>query len=278
MTVVYIDMVFALNFMANYLLLLCGGRLSGAILRRGRIALGGALGGLYAAAVFFPGLAWLTAWPIKWGAGVLMALVAYGWSRNFPRICLIFFGASCLLGGMVFAAELMGNGTLTMENGIYYSRYDLRLLLVLFVLCYAVLSFIFRNLGRHGPEELARLEIRMLGKEISLIALIDTGNTLTDSATNRPVVIAEFGAVRTLLPSGVDPARPVESAEALHRMGLGTCRLLPFRAVGTPCGMLLALRSEWVRINGKNQGPLLVALSPGPVSDGGAYQSLIGGI
>ena len=43
-TVVYIDLLFLLNFAANYLLLLGAGRLAGAQLRRLRIAAGAALG------------------------------------------------------------------------------------------------------------------------------------------------------------------------------------------------------------------------------------------
>ena len=43
MTVVYIDLLFLLNLVANYLLLLAGGRLAGTILRRGWMALGAAV-------------------------------------------------------------------------------------------------------------------------------------------------------------------------------------------------------------------------------------------
>lgn len=278
MTVVYIDMLFLLNWIANYLLLLAGGRMAGVVLRRGWLALAGAVGALYAAVIFLPGMEWLSAWPCKGATGVLMAVIAYGMGKHLLRAAVMFFGASFLLGGLVLAVELMGGSTLTIENGVYYSQFDLRLLLVLFVLSYVILSLVFRNLVRHGPGEIAKAEIRMFEKEFSLTVLIDNGNTLTDAATNRPVVIADYQAVRRLLPEQVDPRRPVESAGLLYGMGIKGCRLIPFRAVGTESGILLALRSEWVKVNGKSQGALLVALSPGPVSDGGGYQGLIGGI
>ena len=76
MTVVYIDQLFLLNLVADYLLLLAAGRMAGAVLVRRRIGLGAALGALYAAAVFVPGLGWLSAWPCRVGAAVLMVLVA----------------------------------------------------------------------------------------------------------------------------------------------------------------------------------------------------------
>ena len=59
MTVVYLDEVFLLNGIIDYLLLLCAARLAGEPLRRPRMALAAALGGLYAAAVFLPEWAFL---------------------------------------------------------------------------------------------------------------------------------------------------------------------------------------------------------------------------
>ena len=278
MTVVYIDMLFLLNWIANYLLLLAGGRMAGVVLRRGWLALAGAVGALYAVVVFFPGMEWLSAWPCKGAVGVLMAVVAYGTGKHLLRATVMFFGASFVLGGLVLAVELLGSGPLTMENGVFYSQFDLRLLLVLFVLCYFLLSLFFRRFGQHGPEGVAKLDIMLLGKEICLTVLIDTGNTLTDSVTNSPVVVADYQSVRHLLPDEVDPRRPVESVGWLHNAGIKGSRLIPYRAVGPEYGMLLAVRADRVTLNGKPLGSLLIALSPGPVSDGGGYQGLIGGI
>ena len=56
MTVVYIDSLFLLNLIVDYLLLLGAARLSGAVLCRPRLALGAVLGAAYACAVFLPGL------------------------------------------------------------------------------------------------------------------------------------------------------------------------------------------------------------------------------
>ena len=57
--VVYLDTLFLLNALVDYLLLLACARLAGERLRRLRLAAGAAAGGLYAAAIFLPGLEWL---------------------------------------------------------------------------------------------------------------------------------------------------------------------------------------------------------------------------
>lgn len=277
MTVVYIDLLFLLNFIANYLLLLAAGRMAGAALRRWRIGIGAAAGALYAILVFLPKLGWLAQWPCKLAAGVLTALAAYGGERYLLRVTMLFFGASAALAGVVLGMELLGNVPLTLDHGVFYSQIDIRLLLLLFVACYFVLSLFFRRVGRHGGE-LIGLEIALNGGVIALTALRDTGHTLTDPATNRPVVVVYWQALSGLLPDWADADAPIDSLERCHAAGSRQARLVPYRTVGVEHGMLLALRTQGVKADGKPLGKLLVALSPTPVDDGGGYQALLGGI
>ena len=269
MTTVYIDLVFLLNLAADYLLLLVGGRMAGAVLHRGRIAAGAALGALYACALFLPGSGVLARWPCRLGCGAVMALIAYGRGPALLRSALMFFAASAALGGALFAAHLMSGGPAAADG---------RLLLSLFAAGCFVLSLCFRRVGRHTGTELVRLEIRLLGKTVRLTALRDTGHTLTDPVTNRPVVVAYAGALSHLFPVTLCVQSPTECASRLAAAGVKGVRLLPFRAVGTECGLLAAVRSDGVMADGVPLGPLLVALSPGPVSDGGGYQCLLGGV
>ena len=277
MTVVYIDLLFLLNLTANYLLLLAAGRMCGRVLRRWLLALAAALGAGYACALFFPGLGWLAAPPCRVCAGVLMALTAYGGQKGLPRVTLCFFGASAALGGLVWAAELLGGHSLSLERGVLYSYVDLRLLLVLLVLCYGVLSYLTDRAFRHRAAELAAVTIRLGGAAVTLTALLDTGNTLTDPVDNSPVLVAEGACCKALLPLDVPLDRPAEALALLGEAGIRGWRLLPYRAVGVDCGLLLAVRADSVNIGTQNCGRILVALSPTPVSDGGAYQALIGG-
>lgn len=276
MTVVYVDLLFLLNLIANFLLLLAAGRMAGAALRRGRIALGAALGALYAVALFLPGLSWLALWPCKLASGVGMALAAYGGERYLLRVTVLFFGAAAALAGGVLGLELLGGRALTLENGVLYTPVDVRLLLLAFVACYFLLSLFFRRVGRR-ESDVARLTIALGGGEVTLTALRDTGHTLTDPADNRPVVVADAAALRGLLPPWADPADPVGSVERCHAAGSRSARLISYRAVGVECGMLLAVRAEQVRVDGKRLGAPLVALSPTPLSADGGYQALIGG-
>lgn len=277
MTVVYIDLLFLLNLIANYLLLLVSGRMCGRILHRWLFVLAAVFGAFYAVLIFLPGFGWLSAIPCRIASGVLMVLIAYGWERSLLKVTLCFFGASAALGGMVWAAELMGGHSLTMERGVLYSYVDLRLLLLLLVLCYGLLSMLTNRVFQHRRAELVPAVVRRGESSVKLIALLDTGNTLTDPITNRPVLVAEGEKCRELLPMPLPLDRPVEAISVLGCQGIKGYRLLPYQTVGVAHGMLLAVKADSVVIGKQDYGSLLVALSPTPVSDGGGYQALIGG-
>ncbi|BDE87573.1 sigma-E processing peptidase SpoIIGA [uncultured Flavonifractor sp.] len=282
MTVVYIDALFLLNLIVNYLLLLAAAKLAGEPLRRLRLAAGAALGGLYAAAIFFPGMGFLTHPLCKLGAAVLMLLTGFGGSRRLLRVTLVFFGLSCAFGGGIFAIGLLGGRGLTLRNGVLYSVMDLRILLLSAAVCYAVLTLVFRRTARHGRREVLPAVLTLEGRRVAVNALVDTGNTLTDPVTGRPVMVAEGSRLSPLLPGErvLDEKAlrdPVGTLERLSRGGRGRrFRLLPYQAVGVECGMLLALRLDDARVGAEDYGGILVALSPNPVSDGGGYSALIG--
>lgn len=281
MTVVYIDVLFLLNLVVDYLLLLASARITGEMISRLRLALGALLGATYAAAVFLPECIWLSHPLCKVCSAVLMVLIGFGGSPRLLRLLLVFFGVSAALGGVVLALQLLGAGGLTLENGVLYTGFDVRLLLVTVIVSYAVLSLVFERAARHGGkrQDLNPGRLTLDGKTITLTVLSDTGNTLTDPIHNRPVMVAEKRALEPLLPEGIDPADPVGSMERLKDSPMRQrFRLLPYRAVGIEHGMLLAVRVDQAEVGGRELSGLFVALSPTPVSDGGGYQALIGEI
>ena len=279
---VYVDLLFLLNTVVNYLLLLCAGRLAGEELRRGRLALGAALGGSYAVALFLPGLGFLAHPLCKAGAAALMLLLGYGHIRRLLRVSLIFLAVSAAFGGGIFAVTLLGGRGLTLRNGVFYSALDLRLILLSAALCYALLTLALSRVGRHPPAQLRPVSVTLEGRRVELTALVDTGHTLTDPVTGRMVLVAEGARLSGLFPAGEAPTpaelfHPTEALTARAGSAVGKrLRLLPYRAVGVDCALLLAVRSDDVTVGEENFGDILVALSPTPVSDGGGYSALIG--
>ena len=212
---------------------------------------------------------------------LLTVLAGYGGSRRLLRVCLVFFTVSAAFGGGILALQLLGNRSLTLANGVLSSPLDLKLVLLSAAGCYGLITLLFQRAARHSSRrELAPAVVELGGRRAVLTALVDTGNTLTDPATGRPVLVAEGEKVKDLFPPGTAPSRaelydPAGAMERLSGAGL-RCRLLPYQAVGVECALLLALRSDRVTVGGEDCGPLLVALSPTGLTDGGGYCALIG--
>ena len=85
-------------------------------------------------------------------------------------------------------------------------------------------------------------------KTLRLLALIDTGNTLRDPLTGEGVVVLDCGRAGALVPelAGV-PAQAFQRPVELLARFAGEepdLRLLPYQAVGVPCGLLLAVRVD----------------------------------
>ena len=274
MTVVYIDALFLLNAIVDYLLLLGTARLTGEPFCRLRLGLGALLGALYASAAVLPGLGFLSHPLCKLGSAAGMVLAAFGGSRRLLRAGLVFLGLSCAFGGAVLAVGLLGG------HGGLSAGLDLRIVLLSAAICYVGFGTIFRRAARHTARELAPAVLTLGERRVALTALVDTGNTLTDPATGRPVMVAEGEKLSPLLPAPLGPEAlrdPVGALERLERAGEGRrFRLLPYQAVGVEHGLLLALRLDRAQVGTEDYGGILVALSPTRLSDGGGYSALVG--
>lgn len=252
---VYIDIVLLLNFLVDFLLLLGANRLCGHPPKWGRAAIAAAFGGLYGGTCLIPGFAFLG--NILWRIVILLLIstIAFGLSINALRRGVVFAFLSMALGGI---ATGIGKG------GFWG--------IVLPAACLVLLCGVGFS-GRIGAKKLIPVELGTQNQYVCFTALQDTGNTLKDPLTGSPVmVVAAEIAERLTGLTREQLQNPVESVTVLPGL-----RLIPYRAVGTEGGFLLAQRFPKVRI-GSWQGSSLVAFAPGGLSSDGEYQALTGGM
>ena len=277
--VVYLDRVFLLNLLLDYLLLLAAAQLSGRTLHRLRLLACAAGGGAYAVLTFLSGCGFLRQAVCQLAAGSIMALCAYG-GRGRPA--LLFLLLSGGLAGFVLALGLWAGSPTGLLGRVYRGEVSWPLLLGAALGFYVLLRLLLGQGARHGGGELLKITISVCGRKQTVTALHDTGNTLRDPVSGRPALVLERNAAEELWPPEVaavlaSPLPPEEKMARLHRQGAAvTFSLLPFRSVGTPAGLLLAARSDYIEINGRRYPRTPVALSEHPVSDGGGYHALWG--
>ena len=254
--------------------------LAGTPLRRLRFGLCAVGGSAYAVAVF---LLPVLAHPLcRIGAGIVMALCAFGEEVRPWRLTALFWLLSGGLAGLLLALGLLSGAPYGLVSRVSYADISWPVLLGGAAVFYGLLHLLFRQTARHERGELMDIDVVVGGHRCRLRALRDNGNTLRDPIRGQPVLVAEAAALRRLWPAETAEilgraVPPEEKMALLHRAGVDIpFVLLPFRAVGTEGGLLLACRSDYVQIGRRSVMHTLVALTDTQVGAGG-YQALWGG-
>lgn len=251
---VYVDVVFLLNFLVDFLLLVASTRLCGYSARIGRALLSAMLGGVYAACCLLPGFYFMGNFLWRVVSLGLMALLAFGVSFSALRRGLVFAFLSFALGGAALGLNKGGFLGIVCTAG------------VVCLLCFVG----FR--GRIGGTTYLPVELSYGQKHLYITALQDTGNTLRDPITGGSVLVVGADVAGQLVGLTREQLRsPVESVGVIPGL-----RLVPYHSVGKN-SFLLAMRLPNVKI-GSWQGSSLVAFAPEGLSREGAYQALTGGV
>lgn len=277
---IYADVVFAVNACVDYLMLCISARVTGAAIRNWRLALAAVIGGVYAAAALAPGCAVLQQPWMKllvWGA---MLALGFGVCRKTLKLGLVFLAACFAFGGIVFAmVQLLGTGVMLLPGGAFYPVSS-GALLALAGATYLFAWLVFSRLAEHSGGQIVPLTLTLDGRSVTVRALRDSGNTLKDPMTNEPVLVADWQTAETLLPARLQRQELADPAALMTKLSAQTpplhARLIPYRAVGTQAGLLLAVRCQAAVKNGKAR-PALLAFSPTSVSDAGNFEVLTGG-
>ncbi len=187
---VYIELIFIDNFLMDLLILFLMMRASEKRVCLWRAALGAALGGAYAIfAVMIPPLRHIA---IKLILSILMILITRGFGgvRRFLKSTAWFYGISMLAAGAIMLAEA-AIGTPVNDSFV-------NLPMMRYILIGAVIAAVTAELILRRRQPLSRriyLITASFGSlNISLKAVLDTGNSITDNA-GCGVIVADMDYV-----------------------------------------------------------------------------------
>lgn len=253
---VYLDLVVLLNFMVDFLLILGANRLAGFPASPVRSAAAAAVGGIYGGVCLLPSFRFLGGIVWRFVFLALMALIAFGLNRSALRRGVLFILLSMALGGI--ALGIGNGGRLALIGGAAGVT----------LLCAVGFQ------GKVGTQKYATVELELNGRKRQMTALHDTGNTLKDPVTGWGVLVAGPDVAWDLL--GLTAGQLSTPVQTMVQPPCPGLRLIPYRAVGQPSGMLLAARMDKVKINGKNRD-MIVAFAPQNLGMDG-YEALAGGL
>lgn len=290
-TIVYPDVLIMQNFLMNYLLLYLVNRLCNCRAKTWRVALGAFIGALYVLVVFLPELKTLYSFIMKLLVSVLMIVITffpYNFSR-FLKLFIIFYLEAFILGGCIIAIIYLANYDIEFTNNVFVTgNGSIRN----FIIAGSVLGILLVKIGFDYLEGYYSREGNMVSLEIiinkgtsTIVALIDTGNSLKDPVTNAPVIVVYYKAILNIFPNeikrNIKEGRSYQEIQKalINSSYKSRIRAIPYKALGTDNGMLFGIRADRavVRVKRKTyavDNPI-IGLYDSPLSNEGEYDGLI---
>lgn len=260
---IYVDVLLAMNFMVDYLLLVSAQLLCRRRLYRRRMVAAALLGAGSSLSIFLPRMNGLAQWLGKLLISALMSRMAepwQGWKRFFCG-WLTLFGVTFLYGGAMLALRMsVGEGWMLWANGVAYFDITPLTLVLNIGLGFGIVRLFQRLFPDKNPQELLYdVELTVQGTVICGKGLLDTGNQLTEPFSGWPVILLE----RRYFPGNIPE----------HSL-----RLIPCKTISGE-GLLPAVKGDKLRLKGGEEiivEQFYVALTEQPLGDG-RFQLLLSG-
>lgn len=262
MPVIYIDVLFAVNFLVNYLLLRVCCIFSGLKVYKYRIISGSIIGACYAVLVFFPDFTLIHSTVYKLLISMLIIAVSSPFFsvRSYLKTLLVFYAASFAFGGCVLGIFYFSNVGARLgavySNGILYFNLPWTILVLSGVVFYTSVKLFTIITKRNMQGKNLKKKILLYFKEnfIEVTALMDTGNSLVDPVSLSPVIIVEYKLLKNLFSKDIrDDLDRIGNEniewimnDVTHK-GLPV-RLIPFASLGKENGLLLGFVPDKIEI------------------------------
>lgn len=254
----YVDRIFFLHFIMNFLLLLLTAKLASCQLHWKRM-----LGAAAAGALFFLVILLIPAgkipgmWGLKNAASLLAGLaglqLAFGFRKweSLIRAAFFYVLSACVLGGIL---------------GAWYGRGKPLSLVKILVSASCAVFFLLGLIARERRKRknlLWQVEVKTKSRRVAGAALLDSGNSLYDPFTGRPVCLVEKEMAEML---GL-----LRRPEKIH--------IIPYHSIGKQHGLLQAEAVEEMYLEKDGQErrikQVMLAVSPQRLSAAGRYQLIL---
>ena len=250
---VYGDLLFFTDFLMDLTLLFAVSRFGNFRTKGCCLLFGAALGGVFSLVSLMPAFGLLRGWWGKLLFSALMVKVAFPALRGkrFLTAFLYSYLIGFAMAGAVVCLSWFFRQRGWFDIGFSYTAMGLSAaFLVAMFLSGAGRGYVRKNLRLGEVTETAVL--RLNGKTAEVTALFDTGNELVDPISRLPVIVAEYGAVKHLLPAvfceafeGNPNAAEVFAAMAPYAIS-ARLRLIPFQSIGREHGMMVGFRPDHI--------------------------------
>lgn len=250
----YIDVFFLVNFMMDFILLQITRRILRCSATHGRVCLGAAAGALLTCAVVMIPIPYAFIKFILFHGLVNIVMLKAGlkisWDRTFVKAYVVLYISGILVGGVFeYLRQYIKVGSLFFALAVvsYFAVLGI----------WNFLSYLSR-LREYRCEAVLYKDEKVLRVE----AVIDTGNSLKDAVTGKPVSIVDESVVKTLIDAGLPEG----------------IRYIPYHSVGKEAGVMPVITLDKMCVCQKSEKWIdrpLIGICEGQVASDGAYRMIL---
>ena len=240
---IYLDIVFLENALMNYIILYATGFVQKRKMKNFKLLISSVLGALYAIISYLKIIPIYSTFFMKILLSIIMIYVAFN-NQNIKQILknlLMFYLASFVIGGCALALLYMiSPQRVSFVNGVLVGTYPMKVTLIAGLVGFLIIQCTFSLNKRQMKikDLLCDLEIVINNKKVKMKGYIDSGNTLKDPLSKKPVIIVEKEVMEQI----IEVDKLMGGDENLK------IRLIPFKSIGKQNGMLIGIRPEYVKI------------------------------
>ena len=205
---IYLDVVLIENLCMNYIILFATGYLLKRRMNHIRLILSALIGGIYSILAYMEILEIYSNFILKIILSIVMVYLAYN-AKNIKQLSkelIFFYLISFVFGGCAFALlYFIKPQEILMINGTYIGTYPLKVAILGGIVGFiiTVIAFKFMKKRISKKDMYCNITIYFNEKNITLIALLDTGNMLKDPITSIPVIVVEKESLKNILPDNI---------------------------------------------------------------------------
>ena len=278
---VYIDLLILINFCMNFIII----RLTGKLFNRMAKVYRAVFGSLFAAGAYalfflfgFRDVAGVIFGAAGFIGGIIIAFYPVN-IRTFGALILGAFALTAALGGGAMAAYYM---LISPQSPEVFPLWALVLFTAAAVFAVRQAVILIRRKAMTKAEH-TKVCLKVSGRSAAFTALVDTGHSLREPISGKPVIIAEFAVLKTLLPDEIKRLfnekgeRDLEkAASAFAEVGFANrLRLLPYSTIGERGGLLVGFRPDEALVDTDRPREVIIGVFNGKLSPEGEYQALI---
>lgn len=289
---IYIDVVLIENLIMNTIILIATGVVLKEKIQILRILLASLIGAIYSVIAYLSILEIYSSIIMKIILSLIIIYIAFNPQtiKKMWKDILLFYLTSFVFGGAAFALiYIVKPQDILMKNGLFLGTYPLKTIILGAIIAFIIIITAFTVVKTKITKKdmFCEIEIKLNGKKIKTIAMIDTGNMLKEPISNTPVIVVEHTLLYNSIPKeilnhleellGGDFSSIPEKIQKEYQTKL---KFIPFSSLGKQNGMLIGIKAEELIIKREEKQEkkqnIIIGIYQKSLTKKGEYRALIG--